>query len=361
MINFKNILIDHFNKYPKMEIQDIVKLIYQSEFAGGHLIANKDESLKFLEEELISISNNPVYKSQPVFENIGGDIYRLNLVPAVRAGLSLSTINNLFVQTANSNKGTVSNFEKKLGLLIDLCKEGVLPFNRLEVDNYINSYKSQGYRAVSHTGTYRSNYYPAYRIISKEYIKYMDVFASIDRLVSLRRQVLVAIDGMCASGKTSLASTLGDIYDCNIFHMDDYFLQPHLKTRERLEEAGGNIDYVRFDNEIISGLKSRDSFSYQEYDCQTMSLSDKILVSPKLLNIIEGSYSMHPSLVGNYDLKIFLKHSPKQQRERILKRNGKAMYNKFIDLWIPLENLYFDTFRIEEESDIVIDTTQKKV
>jgi uridine kinase len=49
--------------------------------------------------------------------------------------------------------------------------------------------------------------------------------SAIDRLLQQDR-VIVAIDGKCTSGKTTLASRLAEIYDCNVFHMDDFFLRP---------------------------------------------------------------------------------------------------------------------------------------
>ena len=36
-----------------------------------------------------------------------------------------------------------------------------------------------------------------------------------------------------------------------------------------------------------------------------MDLGDAVQVTPKTLNILEGSYSTHPELIGRYDLKIF--------------------------------------------------------
>lgn len=63
---------------------------------------------------------------------------------------------------------------------------------------------------------------------------------------------------------------------------------------------------------------------------------------------------MHPLLIENYDLKIFLDIDADSQRERILKRNGKEMYSKFINEWIPLENKYFNELNIREKSDIIL-------
>ena len=39
------------------------------------------------------------------------------------------------------------------------------------------------------------------------------------------RDVLIAIDGKCASGKTTLAERLALKYKANLFHMDDFFLR----------------------------------------------------------------------------------------------------------------------------------------
>jgi uridine kinase len=55
----------------------------------------------------------------------------------------------------------------------------------------------------------------------------MDVLRKkIDELLMQKDIVIVAIDGKCTSGKTTLAAKLAEIYDCNVFHMDDFFLRP---------------------------------------------------------------------------------------------------------------------------------------
>lgn len=166
--------------------------------------------------------------------------------------------------------------------------------------------------------------------------------------------VSVAIEGNAGAGKTTLSALIDKVYDCNIFHMDDFFLRPELKTEERLKEIGGNVDYVRFRQEVIDCLQSGEQFEYQIYDCRKMALDSYISVEPKKLNVIEGVYSMHPTLVDSYDLKIFLYIDAEEQSRRILKRNGPTMQRRFLEEWIPLEDEYFDELRIREQSDMVI-------
>ena len=64
---------------------------------------------------------------------------------------------------------------------------------------------------------------------------------------------------------------------------------------------------------------------------------------------------MHPTLIDNYDLKIFLTIDEKEQSKRILKRNGTAMQKRFLNQWIPLENRYFDKMKIKEQSDLILE------
>ena len=47
------IIKEHLKMYPKMHIQDVAKLLYQSEFGGGHLIADEHRSLMRIKAEYI--------------------------------------------------------------------------------------------------------------------------------------------------------------------------------------------------------------------------------------------------------------------------------------------------------------------
>ena len=57
---------------------------------------------------------------------------------------------------------------------------------------------------------------------------------------------IIAIDGRCAAGKTTLAARLAKELGGDVIHMDDFFLPPALRTQERRSEPGGNVHYERF-------------------------------------------------------------------------------------------------------------------
>lgn len=164
---------------------------------------------------------------------------------------------------------------------------------------------------------------------------------------------VVAIDGMSGSGKSTLGNLLQQNYpESNLFHMDDFFLQPHQRTAERLAEVGGNVDYERFNEEILLHLTDHNGLKYHAYDCVTQSLSQEIFVPWKPLVIVEGTYSQHPYFGDAYNLRIFCEISKKEQRSRILNRNGAEMLERFENEWIPKENLYFEAFKIKEKSGL---------
>ena len=185
--------------------------------------------------------------------------------------------------------------------------------------------------------------------------KYPKILNEIDKLMALNDKILIAIDGNSGAGKSTFANMFHKYYDCNIFHMDDFFLRPEQKTPARLKEVGGNVDYVRFKEEILDNLTKDVEFKYQVYNCKIQALDSFTIVRPKKLNIIEGSYSMHPTLIDYYDYKIFLSIDTDIQINRILERNGEFMLKRFIDEWIPKENEYFRKFNIRKLADIIID------
>ena len=167
--------------------------------------------------------------------------------------------------------------------------------------------------------------------------------------------VLIAVDGRCAAGKSTLAAWLKERFECtvNVIHMDDFFLQPYQRTRQRMEEPGGNIDYERFEKEVMYSLSRFENFSYQIYDCKIKKLSSRIYVEPAEISIVEGSYSCHPALWDFYTLRIFLDVEPEEQLRRICGRNGAEAVSVFRDKWIPLEEKYFTAYQIQERSDFV--------
>ena len=180
----------------------------------------------------------------------------------------------------------------------------------------------------------------------------IEIQNTIDTLLARQDTVIVAIDGNCTAGKTTLAGLLAKSYDCNLIHMDDFFLRPEQRTPDRFAQPGGNVDYERFQEEVLAPLKTGLPFSYRPFDCSTFTLAQPVEVTPKALTIIEGTYSLHPHFGKPYDLTIFLNVSPEVQHQRILERPA-FLHQRFFNDWIPMESAYFETFRIPRQADLI--------
>ena len=172
-------------------------------------------------------------------------------------------------------------------------------------------------------------------------------FLELDKRLAHGRVVL-AIEGGSASGKTTLGNLISTLYDCALFHTDDFFLQPHQRTPKRLAEVGGNLDWERFLEEVLEPLRLGNPVRFRKFDCKTMQLGEFFEAVPKKLTVVEGVYSMHPAFEKYYDFSLFLDIDPNLQRERILKRNSPPFAKRFFEEWIPLENEYFTQTRAKE-------------
>lgn len=346
----RNVIELHMEKYPKMELRDMFKLIYQSEFGGGHMIEDKKKSLEWIKEETKFVQSQNWPERECVCEDIGGDMCRMYL----DTELSPETLNEMFVQSANKKRGTIEGLERKLEQFLEFCETNECRFSREEAEQAVLIWKEAGYPAIHHSEAYRSNYFPAYRVVMKKYVERLEVFKKIDTYLQTNLTpsipIVVAIDGMAGSGKSVLGQLLQEIYHCSLFHMDDFFLQPHQRTPERFAEPGGNVDYERFKEEVLDRLDNPEGFWYRKYDCSTQSLLPEEYAAYNELVVIEGAYSLHPYFNGRADLAFFLEISDELQKERICKRNGEWMLKRFVEEWIPMEHKYFEAFGIKEKA-----------
>lgn len=177
----------------------------------------------------------------------------------------------------------------------------------------------------------------------------------VERLLAEGRCAFVAIDGPCASGKTVFAASLHERFGGNVLHMDDFFLRPEQRTPERFAEPGGNVDRERFEAEVLKPLAAGKAVRYRPWDCHTGDFATSRSVEPAALTVVEGSYSMHPALLGYYDLTMCLIVDPSERLRRLEARNPR-MLQRFINEWIPLENRYFESTNTQGSADLLVDT-----
>ena len=151
----KEIINDHLKKYPQMQIQDAVKLLFQSEFGPGHLLRNTDYARKLLMEEI-----ELTKEDEPRVEVISNQYVRYYLGQLTQN--DVEDVLSVMIESAQI-QGSKENFMKKLSDL----KEMNL-FDGDELDEYLNEYLKRDSLMVSHSDVYRSCYQPHYRVLLKE-------------------------------------------------------------------------------------------------------------------------------------------------------------------------------------------------
>lgn len=353
----KHILTLHARRYPAMEIRDYVKLLYQSEFGPGHLV-EAEEALEELGAELKQAAEEE-YAPEYAVEAIGGGLCRAHLDPRLLTGEDLPLLSRCFTHSAYP-RGSEAGLWEKLGELAGLAWTGELPLDPRELELFLAIYESEGCPPLHHSDGYREQYRPHYRVLDRDLALYGPALRAIDALLRHSEgPVIVAVDGRCASGKTTFADRASTLFDeCNVFHMDDFFLPPAKRTPERLSTPGGNVDYERAATELFEPLRREEAVAHRRFDCHTMTMGQPEGIPFRRLNIVEGSYALHPALAGYATMRIFFTCSPEVQLSRLARRETAESLEKFQERWIPMEENYFGALPIQDQSDITVDTSR---
>ncbi len=344
----KAALLAQYSRYPKLQLADLFKFLYQSAFGCEHLVKETGAVKEYIEKEFAE--RCPM--EGDLVEPLDGDWCRVSL-KCLEDGLSADTFARLFFFSAEQAKDGEVLLEEKLSVLRELVKKGSLPFDEAETEEAIETWKRAGYPACHHSEAFRACYAPAYRLIKKTYVPFLPLFIRIDCMLK-RGRVTLAIEGGSASGKSTLGELLEKVYGCTMFHMDDFFLRPGQRTPERLAEPGGNVDRERFLKEVLAPLEKNERVMYRRFDCGTFTLNPPIEKRLSQLNVTEGVYSMHPELAGYYNLSVFLDITPELQKKRIGKRNSLETAERFLAEWIPMERGYFKAHKVKERCDLTI-------
>ena len=347
MREFERLAIEHFERYPEMEARDLFKLLYQYAFGCEHMATELEEAVSKIETEHGEIKTGTPREVEPL-----GDYCRVGLACLDR-GLSSRTLGRLFCLSAVSDESGEKKLAEGVGSLTSLSAAGLLPFCQRDLSAELYGWESAGFPPVRHSDKYREAYSPSYRVIARKYAAILPLLARIDSMLELG-EVRLAIEGGSASGKSTLGRMLEDIYGCTLFHMDDFFLPPEMRTRERLEEPGGNVHRERFLSEVLMPLSRGETVEYRRFDCSRLEIMPPVKKLPGRLTVTEGAYSMHPELAGYYNLSVFMEVDPELQRRRILARNSPDIAARHFSSWIPMEDRYFQAFGIKGICDLVI-------
>ena len=143
-------------------------------------------------------------------EPLDGDYCRVHL-DYLKEGLSTDTFAKLFVLSGEHVEDGKEQLLEKLSVLSEMVHADELPFSSEEVERELEKWSNAGYPACHHSEVFRGAYFPAYRLMKKEYVRFLPLFTKIDRMLE-KGEVTLAIEGGSGSGKSTFAALLSQVY-----------------------------------------------------------------------------------------------------------------------------------------------------
>ena len=325
-------------RYPDMTQEDAVKFVFQAMLGPGHLLSSREEVTRRIAAETAGLTGRP---EEPLLEALSPCWCRLSLRRALAEHLPASVIAGLMAVSPPSPP-----FSRRD--VLDVCRELADSGDARITDRKALDILSDETWLPSHSALYRERYRPAYRVISSGWIPSMNAVLRIAGMQAAGNRLLVTLDGPCASGKTTLAGRLAEVFATPVVHMDDFVIPHAQKTAERLAVPGGNCDAGRLVREVIAPWKQGGSVRFRKYDCRLDRLLPEETLPDSGMLILEGSYCNLPDIRKYADVRLFADTPEAVRAARLRDRESPASLQRFYDRWIPLENAYFEAFGLPD-------------
>ena len=163
------------------------------------------------------------------------------------------------------------------------------------------------------------------------------------------KTLLIGIDGLGGSGKTTLSEYLKENLDnVSIVQLDDFY-SPELNRADR----------DRVLKQVLFPLINDAEANYQIFDWRSNALNDWRTIHPGGIVIIEGVSALHSDFAGKYDFRIWINCSPetgfKRGMERDKARDGVDHTDKWLDIWMPQEKAYVESQNPQLRADYILD------
>jgi len=166
----QQILTTHLLRYPKIQVQDIYKLLHQACLGSEHNIQDELEARDWLERELAGMGDGP---DDPLMDRLSpaGQILRIHLRPYLRAGKDPEKLLQAFLNTAQSWRGS-SKLLKEYGVTAAwLVQRGSWSIRWEEIESFFVKMEEKDFPAMHHSKVYIRLYRPAYRVVASQFLE----------------------------------------------------------------------------------------------------------------------------------------------------------------------------------------------
>jgi len=170
----KGVILEHYQRYPKSDLEDFIKLIYQNSFGPKHMSSNPslDSVKQYLKDELLLMKEDSMTGQ---IESIGNKYYRVPLSVIHRGLITEDELADAFYQSMLESPiiddETILLFTNQLNLICLLIEEQDIDLDLNDCKEKIERYLDRGIRPLSHSDSYRNHYQPHYRVVHESFIK----------------------------------------------------------------------------------------------------------------------------------------------------------------------------------------------
>lgn len=157
----------HWRRYPLLGAADVYKLIHQSVFGPGHIVASPAAALANLWAEIgrLEPGNAPETVDTEPLDPVGQFI-RVNLLPLVGNSEKISQLGEALVQSSWV-QGTALAMKERLTVAADWFA-GVMPEIGQQLRQIARETEVAGFPPLHHTAVYIRAFQPAYRVVLAE-------------------------------------------------------------------------------------------------------------------------------------------------------------------------------------------------
>jgi len=173
--SIQNSILEEIHLHPEARLIDIYKFFFQGTFGPGHIISDKESALKYLQNELQSMTDFDSALWQPVGYN--NQYYRVSLSLVKEGKLSEEELFNAFLQSADSCAvPSIEEWRKEWNLVLNIIEAMNLKIINYEEDKSIlDDMLKKGNILVHHSDIYRNLYHPHYRVVNSKYLKNLNL------------------------------------------------------------------------------------------------------------------------------------------------------------------------------------------
>ena len=161
----RELLIEHYNTYPRLEVSDIFKFIFQSAYGCEHLVSSEERALNYIKEELKRMSGDEA----PRVDTLDGDYSRVYL-SCLNDKVTPEVMAKYFCLSAKVEPDGRERLLEKIAVARELIRDGTIPLSLRDFDELHQKWRDAGYPAIHHSASFREAYNPAYRVIANEYV-----------------------------------------------------------------------------------------------------------------------------------------------------------------------------------------------